>query len=386
MGGMSSIYHQNNRGYYIYNLSKTYDGERYIAATVRAENNYWGSPYGLNAARYYGKVDASPYLSYEPGTGPLDMGEEPEDARQILSAAEIAVLSGSAKNEAEAQWLIESKQRALNLREQIKNKPKDMNTAAWLNELNAVLNAGPSLKALESERDHLNAFVQDYGKRLRKAKNPKPYLQLAGETAMLLEIGHREDSAEALRLAKRYDPYIQNADNRRELHLLRLSAYERQGEYEKAYKVLKKLKKLGGKDSFAPDYEPIETALNEELGLTVEETPLAGTLNHMGEAQLVETEVLPQEFALKANYPNPFNPQTKIPFHLPQASQVVIEVYNTLGQRIATPANGVFEAGRHKVVFNGASFASGLYIVRAQMKSKESGAAHHFVRKMILLK
>jgi hypothetical protein len=203
---------------------------------------------------------------------------------------------------------------------------------------------------------------------------------------MLLEIGHTEEPAAALPLSKKYTKYIQNADNRRELHLLRLSAYERQGEYEKAYKVLKKLKKLGGKDSFAPDYEPIETALNEELGLTVKETPLAGTLNHMGEAQLVETEVLPQEFALKGNYPNPFNPQTKIPFHLPQASQVIIEVYNTLGQLVATPANGIFEAGRHKVVFNGASFASGLYIVRAQMKSKESGAAHHFVRKMILLK
>jgi hypothetical protein len=86
------------------------------------------------------------------------------------------------------------------------------------------------------------------------------------------------------------------------------------------------------------------------------------------------------------NYPNPFNPQTTIPFHLPQASQVVIEVYNTLGQLVATPANGIFEAGRHKVVFNGASYASGLYIVRAQMKSKEKVAAHHFVRKMILLK
>jgi parallel beta-helix repeat protein len=106
----------------------------------------------------------------------------------------------------------------------------------------------------------------------------------------------------------------------------------------------------------------------------------------LGETPTLETESLPTKYELLGNYPNPFNPQTKIPFHLPQASQVTIEVYNTLGQLVATPANGIFEAGRHKVVFNGASFASGLYIVRAQMKSKESGAAHHFVHKMILLK
>ena len=50
--------------------------------------------------------------------------------------------------------------------------------------------------------------------------------------------------------------------------------------------------------------------------------------------------VLPARFALGPNYPNPFNPSTIIPYQLAALSEVRLEVFNLLGQRIATLVNG----------------------------------------------
>ncbi|MFU8862091.1 MAG: T9SS type A sorting domain-containing protein, partial [Cyclonatronaceae bacterium] len=75
---------------------------------------------------------------------------------------------------------------------------------------------------------------------------------------------------------------------------------------------------------------------------------------------------IPTEFTLSQNYPNPFNPTTIIEFGIPQASPVRLEVYNTIGQRVAILVNEQRTAGTHRVTFDGAGLASGLYIYRIQ--------------------
>ncbi len=80
-------------------------------------------------------------------------------------------------------------------------------------------------------------------------------------------------------------------------------------------------------------------------------------------------ELLPTEFALGANYPNPFNPSTKFTIALPRDAHVNVAVYDILGRKIATLLDNVETAGYHAVEWNGRSdeqmqAASGMYFIR----------------------
>jgi hypothetical protein len=79
--------------------------------------------------------------------------------------------------------------------------------------------------------------------------------------------------------------------------------------------------------------------------------------------QLRETA---REFRLLQNYPNPFNPSTNITYTVPVSSDVRLDVFNVLGQRVATLVNGRVNAGTHTVQFDARSLASGMYLYRIQ--------------------
>ncbi|MDH3268054.1 MAG: T9SS type A sorting domain-containing protein [Ignavibacteria bacterium] len=89
---------------------------------------------------------------------------------------------------------------------------------------------------------------------------------------------------------------------------------------------------------------------------------------------------IPEEYALYQNYPNPFNPSTKIEFAIPSPSQVTIDVFNQLGEQIATILNSNLSAGYYKVEFDASNLPSGLYFYRI--------LSGNFVetRKMVLLR
>ncbi|MBI2416826.1 MAG: T9SS type A sorting domain-containing protein [Ignavibacteriales bacterium] len=90
-------------------------------------------------------------------------------------------------------------------------------------------------------------------------------------------------------------------------------------------------------------------------------------------------------FALDQNYPNPFNPSTSVSFTVPVKSNVTVEVFDAIGQRVNQLAGGAFEAGTHKLSFNGSSLNSGIYFVRINAAG-ENGLSFNSVRKMMLLK
>jgi subtilisin family serine protease len=80
------------------------------------------------------------------------------------------------------------------------------------------------------------------------------------------------------------------------------------------------------------------------------------------EVSIDRESTMPGEYALYQNFPNPFNPTTNISFTLPVSENVQLNVYNVLGQRVATLVNGTMPAGSHTVNFNAANLASGVYI------------------------
>ncbi len=108
-----------------------------------------------------------------------------------------------------------------------------------------------------------------------------------------------------------------------------------------------------------------------------EEFLLGGTGVEEPEAELV--------FALHPNYPNPFNPATRIRFDLPEPQEMSLKVYNIRGQLVRDLADADFPAGRHAVIWDGSNdtgtgVASGLYLLRLESEK------YHAVRRMTLLK
>lgn len=75
---------------------------------------------------------------------------------------------------------------------------------------------------------------------------------------------------------------------------------------------------------------------------------------------------LPKEFALLQNYPNPFNPSTTIEYDLPINTRACVNVFNILGQEVATLVNEEQKAGHKSVEWNANNFASGVYFYRIQ--------------------
>jgi hypothetical protein len=92
-------------------------------------------------------------------------------------------------------------------------------------------------------------------------------------------------------------------------------------------------------------------------------------------------DIIPTEYSLYNNYPNPFNPTTKIRFDIPERTNVELSVYNILGQKVKTLiANETRNPGRYEVSFNGISLASGVYLYRLTTENYTQS------RKMLLIK
>jgi hypothetical protein len=88
----------------------------------------------------------------------------------------------------------------------------------------------------------------------------------------------------------------------------------------------------------------------------------------------------PLSFDLAQNYPNPFNPTTNIKYSVPEAGNVKLSVYNTVGEEVAILVDGFNESGFFEVSFNASSLPSGVYLYKLQSANSVQ------TRKMMLLK
>ena len=90
--------------------------------------------------------------------------------------------------------------------------------------------------------------------------------------------------------------------------------------------------------------------------------------------------VVPEVFRLEQNFPNPFNPVTTIGYDIPRASEVVLNVYNVLGENIATLVSARQPAGHYEVKWNAGNSPSGIYYYKITAGNFTN------VKRMILLK
>ena len=94
----------------------------------------------------------------------------------------------------------------------------------------------------------------------------------------------------------------------------------------------------------------------------------------------VEIEAIPNKFELMQNYPNPFNPRTTIRFSVPTVTELKINVYSVLGEKVLTAVEGKFEPGFYQTEVNAGNLPSGIYIYRLESKD------YIQTKKMMLLK
>ena len=105
-----------------------------------------------------------------------------------------------------------------------------------------------------------------------------------------------------------------------------------------------------------------------------------------GTAEIDSDEsLIPKEFSLYDNYPNPFNPTTQIAVDLPEAATTEITVWNIMGQKVATLYSGDLNAGHHTLNFdgrdsNGKQLTSGMYLYRV------AAGKYNATKKMTLMK
>ncbi|MCB0722679.1 MAG: T9SS type A sorting domain-containing protein [Ignavibacteriae bacterium] len=97
-----------------------------------------------------------------------------------------------------------------------------------------------------------------------------------------------------------------------------------------------------------------------------------------------EQNSVPTEFELSQNFPNPFNPATKIQYALPHDGKVQLVIYDILGREVVKLVNNEFRtAGRYISEFNGSRLASGVYFYRIMVNE---GKDFNKVKKMVLVK
>jgi hypothetical protein len=102
------------------------------------------------------------------------------------------------------------------------------------------------------------------------------------------------------------------------------------------------------------------------------ESPYFSTIENNG--------ALPKNFTLIQNYPNPFNPITTIEFDLPKTSNVILKIFNILGEEVATLVSDRLTAGSYTYQWDAGNLASGVYLYRFETEGYVE------TRKMILMR
>ncbi|MDZ7725419.1 MAG: FlgD immunoglobulin-like domain containing protein [candidate division KSB1 bacterium] len=411
-GGLSDIF-DDDLGYYIYNAS---------ASSVNAVDNFWGTengPEGGNA-RFQGNVSWSPFKD-EPQTYTEIVGMHPglqkRSANQFYRP-EYQIIPKQVASENRPDCVNTAftrlEKRMMELINLIASNEYDSNTSTRILELYQLSKEDPEDKlGLKQQikviiRDKSNKG-KDFYKNSLNYKNlsseQKKALQYNAEIAMLAEIDEKiQDYQLQLALAESnpiksdydrllndalallYDvkPFIKADDHFREFLDFEVSLLQWSGRYKEAHKCLIKLIKHVEKNniegySYSDTYELWE----EDLLYVIEGNSKIG--KYGSKDTTINSKTVPSCFALSQNYPNPFNPETHITYNIPEADQVVIDIYDIQGRKVSTLLNRTVEAGQHSVSWHGKDdygnqVASGMYLYQIRYQDRVATRKMLFMR------
>ena len=108
-------------------------------------------------------------------------------------------------------------------------------------------------------------------------------------------------------------------------------------------------------------------------------------IDNVSRTAISDVKLIPSDFSLQQNFPNPFNPSTEIRFDLPEEGQVELSVFNMQGQKVRTLESGRMTPGYHAIIWNGTNdngnrVSTGMYFYSIQTNKFQA------VRKMLFLK
>jgi hypothetical protein len=110
------------------------------------------------------------------------------------------------------------------------------------------------------------------------------------------------------------------------------------------------------------------------------------TVNPLTNIDEIKLSGIPTNFELMGNYPNPFNPSTKIRYAIPEQSDVKILIYNALGETVALLSDQIKEAGYYDKNWDAGNLASGVYFLKINAASTKSNNKFSSIQKMLLIK
>ena len=108
--------------------------------------------------------------------------------------------------------------------------------------------------------------------------------------------------------------------------------------------------------------------------------------------KLEKAGIVPNQFELAQNVPNPFNPVTNIRISLKEDATISLKVFNLLGEQINSLAmNKAMSKGNHRFIWsgksdNGQQLPSGIYLYRLEVITNNGSPVYQNTKKMILMK
>jgi endonuclease/exonuclease/phosphatase family metal-dependent hydrolase len=111
-------------------------------------------------------------------------------------------------------------------------------------------------------------------------------------------------------------------------------------------------------------YDALLDAIPSYVNTTSDHLPVYAQFDFMPLPTASDDDTAPRAFALDAPFPNPFRDATTLTFALPAPTEIRLEVFDALGRRVATVAEGARPAGTHEATFAARDLPPGLYLVR----------------------